>query len=61
MNFPGELPIGSSLEIDVEADMLNLSQALEEQKKYYHVLAMNKEELEEARKNIRAFRSGKEE
>lgn len=60
VNFPDELPEGSSLEIDVEADMLNLSKVLEEQKKHYRVLTMNKEELEEARKNIRAFRSGKE-
>lgn len=57
LNFPNKLPVGSSVEIDVEADMMNLSQVLEEQKKHYNILTMSEGELKEARERIRMFKA----
>lgn len=61
LNFPSSLPEGSSVEIDVEADMLNLEQVLEEQKEQYRIFRMSPEEAREAQKRIQAFQNRREE
>lgn len=60
LNFPSPLPEGSSVEIDVEADMLNLEQVLEEQRKQYQIFTMSPDEAKEACERIRAFQNRKE-